>query len=243
MPTGAHARDLFDGVGCAQVQLPLVGLGQARVDLVNPAVQSDLVAFGDRPGAVRRDAAAPRRPARKTWRARSAFDSVEDARHADAAAVLAPGHAPDRLAAVAQLVGLVVAIEGQRNRAAGPARPALRFQRSPRAHLVDTPAPFVLRPLPRFHRSISWLLRFMLVTATRPAARDGKRPVARQRQPPAALARLPCSGQPRSGSGDGSGIRQAATGARAIRPGSAGRSTLSSSASTSFGTLSSRRRV
>ena len=225
------------------MQLSLVGLGQARVDLVNPAVQSDLVAVGNHPALFvgmqqRRDGRHEERGAHVGFR-----QCREDARDADPVAVLTPGHAPDRRAAVAQLVGLVVAVERQRNRAAGPTWPALWFQRSPRAHLVDTPAPFVLWPLPRFHRRISWMLRFMPVTASRPAARDGKRPAVKRRQPLAAPAVLPCNWQPRSGTGGGSGIRQAATGARAIRRWIGRKADALVISEHSFGTLSSSARV
>ena len=52
-----------------------------------------------------------------------ALEHLQDARHADPVAVLAPGHAADRLAAVAELVGLVIRIEGQREGATRAARP------------------------------------------------------------------------------------------------------------------------
>ena len=55
---------------------------------------------------------------------------LQDARHADAVAVLAPGHAADRLAALAQLVGLVVASRTRSRR-----RSARRSSRSSGAAL------------------------------------------------------------------------------------------------------------
>src|SRR5713226_6803644 len=79
-----------------------------------------------------------------------AFEQLEDARHADAIAVLAPGEAPDRLAAVAQIAGLMIAVEGQRHRAARGARPLTRAQRASGAHPLDQLLPMRVRPLPGF---------------------------------------------------------------------------------------------
>src|SRR5689334_1070061 len=78
------------------------------------------------------------------------FEQFEDARHRDPRTVLAPGQPPDRLTAVAQLVGLMVAVERQRNRAPRTAGPFARPQKRPGAHPVDQPAPMLVRPLPRF---------------------------------------------------------------------------------------------
>ena len=61
-----------------------------------------------------------------------ALEQLQDARHRDPGAVLAPGHPPDRLAAVAQFVGFMIAVERQRDRAARAARPFARPQRSAR---------------------------------------------------------------------------------------------------------------
>src|SRR5215469_1279 len=75
---------------------------------------------------------------------------LEDARHADPRAHLAPGEPADRLAALAQIAGLMIAVERQRHRAARAARPFRRPQRLAGAHPVDQLAPMRLRPLPRF---------------------------------------------------------------------------------------------
>src|SRR5262249_4365251 len=63
--------------------------------------------------------------------------------------VLALREAPDRLACLAQLVGLVVGVERKSNRAARAARPSPGLEGPTRAHAVHDPAPALLRPLPR----------------------------------------------------------------------------------------------
>ena len=98
---------------------------QHRVALVDPAVDADLVAFGDDAALL---VGIEQRGHGRHEEAR--FDvvplqSVEDARHALAVAVLALRQPADRLAALAQLVGLVVGVERERHRAARAARPAL----------------------------------------------------------------------------------------------------------------------
>src|ERR1700730_15271879 len=77
----------------------------------------------------------------------------QDARDADTIAILAPRHAPDRLAAVAQLIGLMIGIERQRKRAWCAALPGLGPIGLAGADLVDQPAPVLFRPLPRLHLS------------------------------------------------------------------------------------------
>src|SRR3984885_12094624 len=77
----------------------------------------------------------------------------QDARDADTIAILPPRHAPDRLAAVAQLIGLMIGIERQRKRASRAALPGLGPIGLAGAALVDPPAPMLFWPLPRFHLS------------------------------------------------------------------------------------------
>ncbi|MNC85710.1 hypothetical protein D3C83_13220 [compost metagenome] len=77
-------------------------------------------------------------------------EQIEDARHPDPRAELAPGEPADRLAAFPQIAGFVVAVEGQGDRAARAAGPLLGPQRAARAHPVDQAAPMRLGPLPRF---------------------------------------------------------------------------------------------
>src|SRR5215472_4190401 len=77
-------------------------------------------------------------------------EQLQDAGDADAIAILSPRHAPDRFAAVAQLVGLVIGVERQRKRAARATLPALWPIRAAGADLVDKPAPMRFRPLPWF---------------------------------------------------------------------------------------------
>jgi hypothetical protein len=111
-------------------------------------VDTDLVAF-------RHDAAllvlVQQRGDRRHEEARLhvvALQQGKDARHADAGAVLAPGHSPDRAAPVAQLVRLVVAVERERDRAAPASRPGWRAIRSAGADLLDQSTPAGLGPLP-----------------------------------------------------------------------------------------------
>ena len=78
------------------------------------------------------------------------FQDFQNPRYAYPIAVLAPRQAPDRLAAVAQIAGLVVAVEGQRDGAPRAARPFGRPQLTPGADAVDELAPVFLGPLPRF---------------------------------------------------------------------------------------------
>src|SRR6185437_8471023 len=77
-------------------------------------------------------------------------EQLQNAGDADAIAILSPRHAPDRFAAVAQLVGLVIGIERQRERAPCAILPALRPIAAPGADLVDEPPPMRFRPLPGF---------------------------------------------------------------------------------------------
>src|SRR5206468_12393536 len=73
---------------------------------------------------------------------------LADARHADARTVLAPAHAADRLATVAQLIGLVVGVEGKRHGAACAVFPAPGPVELAGAHLVDQLFPMRVGPLP-----------------------------------------------------------------------------------------------
>src|ERR1700756_4139226 len=75
-------------------------------------------------------------------------EQFQNARDADAIAILSPRHAPDRFAAVAQLVGLVIGIERQRERASRAVLPGLRTKAAAGANLVDEAAPMRFRPLP-----------------------------------------------------------------------------------------------
>ena len=56
-------------------------------------------------------------------RGAQATEQCKDARNAYAVAILSPRHATDRLSAIAQLVGLVIAVERERDGATGAPRP------------------------------------------------------------------------------------------------------------------------
>src|SRR5215475_4956949 len=77
-------------------------------------------------------------------------EQFQDTWDADAITVLSPGHAPDRFAAVAQLVGLVIGIERQRERASRAVLPAPWTKAAAGADVVDEATPMLFRPLPGF---------------------------------------------------------------------------------------------
>ncbi len=78
------------------------------------------------------------------------FQRLQNARDADTVTELAPGEPPDRVAAVAQIAGLVIAVKRQCHGTAGAARPFRWPQFTPGAHPVDAFAPFLFGPLPGF---------------------------------------------------------------------------------------------
>src|SRR5215831_15926812 len=86
----------------------------------------------------------------KGCRHRMFGEQFQDARDADAIAILSPRHASDRSAAVAQLVRLVIGIERQRERASRAVLPAVWTKAAAGADLVDEAAPMLFRPLPGF---------------------------------------------------------------------------------------------
>src|SRR5262245_25847466 len=81
-------------------------------------------------------------------RHRMLCEQFQDTRHAYAIAILSPCQATDRFAAVAQLVGLVIGIEREREGAARATLPALRTKATAGADLADETAPMGFRPLP-----------------------------------------------------------------------------------------------
>src|SRR5215472_11188440 len=68
-------------------------------------------------------------------------EDLQDARYADAVAELAPGEAADRLGAVAHLVRLMVAVEGERDGAARPVLPRFGAKRAAGANVVHDAPP------------------------------------------------------------------------------------------------------
>ena len=159
------AGDLFERLGRAQHQVAFGVVGQHRIQLVDPAVNADLMTFRHhtallvlvQQGCDRRHVEGRRHAV--------ALQDLQDARHADTRAILAPGHAADGLAAVAQLVGLVVGIKRQGEGAARAAGPLRRAIAAAGAHLADQLAPMRLRPLPGFHGGFGWIahLKHLLV--------------------------------------------------------------------------------
>ncbi len=115
-------------------------------------MDADLVTLGDDPALLLGVQQCRHRRHIKARLDPVLFEHLQNARHADPVAVLAPGEPPDRFPAVAQIGSLVVAVERQRHRAARAPRPFGGPQGPPGAHPVDQPAPMLLRPLPRFQR-------------------------------------------------------------------------------------------
>src|SRR5581483_9980409 len=106
-----------------------------------------------------------------------ALEQRHDAGHAHPRAILAPGHAADGLAAIAQLVGLVIGIERQGESATCAVGRGLGLEPSSRPHLVHQPAPMGLGPLPGMqfliHRAplphvCPWAARSRRAKAARP---------------------------------------------------------------------------
>ncbi len=144
---GPFPSNLFQGIRGAHLQLALGFLRQFGIALVDPAVDADLVALGgDAPLLVRIEKRGHRRHEEGCLHIPQ---DGQDARHALAIPVLPLGKPADRLAAFAQLVGLVVGVERERYRAARAAVPGLRTQRLPGAHAVHDLAPALLGVLPR----------------------------------------------------------------------------------------------
>jgi hypothetical protein len=127
-------------------------VGEHGIELVDPAVDADLVPLGDHLALFVRVEQGDHRRHIEGRRHVVLLEHLQDARHADAIAVLAPGHAADRFSAVAQLVGLVVRVERDREGAARAVLPGFRPIAASGAHLIDQLAPVLLRPLPRFQR-------------------------------------------------------------------------------------------
>ena len=132
-----HAGDLLERVGGAHLQVALRFERQHRVALVDPAVDADLVAFGH--DAALLVGIQERGHGRHVEARRHAvpLQDVEDARHAPAVAVLALRQLADRAAAIAQLVGLVIGVERERDRATRAALPAVGLQRAAGPHVID----------------------------------------------------------------------------------------------------------
>ena len=79
-------------------------------------------------------------------------EQLQDAGHPDAVAVLAPGEPADRLAAVAQLVRVVVGVERERDGAPRVTQPVRGSKGAAGPDVVDEGAPLDVGPLPGLHR-------------------------------------------------------------------------------------------
>lgn len=120
---GPHASDAFQCVGRPKMQVPLYILGQGGVQLVDPAVEPDLVSLGDELALLFRMKQGSDCRNEKGRASTMATQRGTDARYADPAAILAPREPAYRLATVPQFVGLMIAIEGEGHRDACAAWP------------------------------------------------------------------------------------------------------------------------
>src|SRR5437016_13837 len=141
-------------------------------------MDADLMALGDDPPLLVRVEECCHR-----WHVERALDAVfgkqiENPRNPDPVAELAPGQATDRLAAIPQIAGLVVAVERQRDRAPRTAGPLGRPQPPPGADAVDELAPLFFRPLPRFEVHLGNAHALVLLVN----ARIGEEPAGRAKQ-------------------------------------------------------------
>src|SRR5262245_33615167 len=125
---GTSAGDLLQGVGGSHLKVTFRRLGQHRIALVDPAMDSDLVTFGDYAALLvgiehRRDGRHE-----KAGRHRVLREQRENSRDALAVAVLPLAQATDRFAALPQLARVMVAVEGERDSATGAAGPGCGLQ-------------------------------------------------------------------------------------------------------------------
>src|SRR5215472_8852496 len=103
-------------------------------------------------------------------------EKVENPRHTHPVAELAPSQAPDRLAAITEVAGLVVAVERQCDSASRATRPFGRLQPPPGTNAVDEFAPLFLGPLPGFEvRLGNGHVSFSSSTLRSTSSRRGKR--------------------------------------------------------------------
>src|SRR6516165_2059156 len=103
-------------------------------------------------------------------------EQVENPRHTNPVAELAPSQAPDRLAAIPQVAGLVVAVERQRDSASRAIWPFGRLQPPPGTNAVDEFAPLFLGPLPGFEIGLgNWHASFSSSTLRSASSRREKR--------------------------------------------------------------------
>src|SRR5271154_2540349 len=165
--------DLFEGIGRAPHQIALGLVRENGVQFVNPAVDADLVAFGDNPALLVRVEQRGHRRHVKAGLDPVFFEHLQNSRHAHPAAILAPGEPADRVAAIAQIAGLVIAVERQGYRAARPARPLRRPQAAPGADTLDALAPLLLGPLPGFEIRFASVHAVFLVGASASGEGDG----------------------------------------------------------------------
>src|ERR1700751_2748093 len=100
-----YAGDLFKGIGRTPHQVAFGLVGQARVQLMDPAMDPDFMTFGHYPALLLgMETCRYRRHGERTLDVVFA-EQVENPRDADPVAELAPGQAPNRLAAIAQVAG------------------------------------------------------------------------------------------------------------------------------------------
>src|SRR5258708_36874816 len=117
---------------------------------MNPPVDTDFVTLRDDAALLFRMQQSGHR-----WHVKACpdvvpFEQLQYPRHSHAIAILPPAQAPDRLAAVAQLAGLVIRVERKRHRAARIVLPRLRPPGLSGADTINNRSPLPFRPLPGF---------------------------------------------------------------------------------------------
>ena len=151
MPTG-RLPVIFSSVSAdAQHQVALGLVRQHGVELVDPAMDADLVALGDDARAARRDGAARRRPARRSVAVTSCFSSSSRMRGTPTRLPywpqdMRPIDLPPSRSSLVSWSESKESATAQR----APSFQALGRQRPAGAHLVHQRAPVLLAPLPRF---------------------------------------------------------------------------------------------
>ena len=163
------AGDLLEGVGRPVHQIALGLPRQNGIQFVDPPVNADFMSFGHDTALF---VGVEKRGDGGDIEARLdsvLFQELQDSRHAYPITVLAPRQAADRFAAVAQITGLVVAVERERDGAPRVRGPFGGPQLTPGADTVDELAPVFLGPLPGFEVGLGSVHLFLRHIGIRPA--------------------------------------------------------------------------
>src|ERR1700738_175499 len=128
------AGDLLQGVGAAKHQFAFRLDRKRSCNLMDPAMHPEFMPVRGDPALLIRIERGDDARHEESRTNVVPMQQTEDAREPDQAAVLAPAQAADRVAAITQLVGLMVAVERQRDGAACAVFPVWRMQPATGAH-------------------------------------------------------------------------------------------------------------